>query len=81
MDFDHPEWQTMHGGYRVPYDPRNALLALERDEKAEAAWSELWGELFHQGDVGEVSCCLAPCSHSRRSGASGLEHLRVSRQY
>jgi hypothetical protein len=41
MDFNRPEWLTMHGGYRVPYDPRDALLALERDENAEPAWNEL----------------------------------------
>ena len=60
MDFNRPEWLTMHGGYRVPYDPRDALLDLERDENAEAAWKELWGGLFHQGDVGEVSYAAVP---------------------
>lgn len=39
------------GGYRLPYDPRPALRAIESDQGAEAAWSELWEELHHQGDV------------------------------
>ena len=60
MDFDNPEWLTLLGGYRIPYDPRRALLALERNENAEAAWKELWDELFHQGDVGEASYAAVP---------------------
>ncbi|MCC8957055.1 hypothetical protein H8B02_27560 [Bradyrhizobium sp. Pear77] len=60
MDLDRPEWLTMHGGYRVPYDPRDALLALESGKNAKAAWDELWSELFHQGDVGEASYAAVP---------------------
>jgi hypothetical protein len=60
MDFDNPEWLTLQGGYRIPYDPRRALLALERNENAEAAWKELWDELYHQGDVGEASYAAVP---------------------
>jgi len=60
MNFDHPEWQSMRGGYRMPYDPRGALLAIEKGENVEASWNELWSELFHQGDVGEASYAAVP---------------------
>jgi hypothetical protein len=49
----------MRGGCGV-YDPRKALLALERDENVAAVWLELFGELHHQGDVGEASFAAVP---------------------
>jgi hypothetical protein len=60
MNFDDPQWSRLLGGYRVPYDPRKALLALEQGDEAEKAWEELWTELFHQGDVGEASYAAVP---------------------
>lgn len=59
MDFDDIGWAGLLGGYRVPYDPRNALRRLEGGD-AEAAWQELWAELYHQGDVGEASYAAVP---------------------
>jgi hypothetical protein len=59
MDLDDPRWTRLLGGYRIAYDPRTALGALERGE-AEIAWRELWGELHHQGDVGEASYAAVP---------------------
>jgi hypothetical protein len=59
MDLDNPQWPYLLGGYRVPYDPRKALLALEQGE-TDAAWEELWSELHHQGDVGEASYAAVP---------------------
>ena len=44
----------------MPYDPRNALRKLERGEDVDAAWSELWNELHHQGDIGEASYAAVP---------------------
>ena len=61
MDLDDPTWSRLLGGYRVPYDPRNALRTLERgDDDTEGAWKELWNELHHQGDVGEASYAAVP---------------------
>jgi hypothetical protein len=60
MDFNDPRWSDLRGGYRVPYDPRNALRKLERGEDTEAAWNELWNELHHQGDIGEASYAAVP---------------------
>ena len=59
MDFDDIDWAALRGGYRVPYDPRKALLGLENGDPA-AAWQELWAELYHQGDVGEASYAAVP---------------------
>ena len=59
MHFDDERWLGLLGGYRVPYDPRNALRRLETGD-SEAAWKELWAELYHQGDVGEASYAAVP---------------------
>ena len=60
MNLDDPQWSRLLGGYRVPYDPRKALVALEQGDETESAWEELWNELFHQGDVGEASYAAVP---------------------
>ena len=60
ISLDDKRWTTMLGGYRVPFDPRPLLLKLETGEDAAAAWHELWNELHHQGDVGEVSYAAVP---------------------
>ena len=65
MDLDDPRWEKLEGGYRVPYDPRPALRALDRDEDQSEAWRELWEELHHQGDVGLAS--YAAASHIVRA--------------
>ena len=60
LSFDDPRWRQLDGGYGGPYDPRKALLSLERGTDVSAAWSELWEELHHQGDVGEASYAAVP---------------------
>jgi hypothetical protein len=60
LDFEDPDWDGLCGGYRVPYDPRPALRALECGEGADSAWKELWQDLYHQGDVGEASYAAVP---------------------
>ena len=45
----------LKGGYRVKCDPRPFLANLENGIDIEATWHELWGDLHHQGDVGEAS--------------------------
>ena len=59
MNLDDPRWGMLEGGYRVPYDSRDALRALERGQAAQA-WEELWNELHHQGDVGVASYAAVP---------------------
>jgi len=53
MPFDESRWEGLSGEYRVPYDPRLAIEKLSTDPQA--AWDELWQELYHQGDVGVAS--------------------------
>jgi hypothetical protein len=60
LSFDDPRWSQLRGRYRSLYDPRKALLSLERGTDISAAWSELWEELHHQGDVGEASYAAVP---------------------
>jgi hypothetical protein len=81
MDLDDPKWSRLLGGYRVPYDPRKALLALERADETEGAWKELWTELYHQGDVGEASYAAVPHLvriHARRGKADWNTYALVA---
>jgi hypothetical protein len=73
MDFDDVRWNGLEGGYRTPYDPRNALRLLEERIDTPAAWDELWNELHHQGDVGEASYAAVP-HLVRIYSASGSPH-------
>lgn len=61
-------WATLLGGYRVPYDPSEALSKLEHGQDA---WPELWNELHHQGDVGEASYAAVP--HLVRIAATQMQ--------
>jgi hypothetical protein len=60
LALDDPIWKTLRGGYRTPYDPTGALRQLYAGENVATAWSELWNELHHQGDVGEASYASVP---------------------
>lgn len=60
MSFEDPDWSHLTGGYRVPYDPRDALRSLEEPTDTNSAWDELWNNLHHQGDVGEASYPAVP---------------------
>ena len=60
MDFSDNRWVGLKGGYGRPYDPRGALRRLEAETAVAEAWSELWNELHHQGDVGEASYAAVP---------------------
>lgn len=53
-------WTKLGGGYRTLFDPRPSLRSLESNVRVKEAWHELWGELHHQGDVGEASYAAVP---------------------
>jgi len=63
MELTDKIWQTLDGGYRVPYDASNPLKQLEQSNDANTIKSileELWNELHHQGDVGLASYLSLP---------------------
>ena len=60
LKLDDPRWETLKGGYGVPYDPRPCLSKLELDAGDDSVWNELWENLYHQGDVGEASYAVIP---------------------
>jgi hypothetical protein len=60
LSYHDQKWKDLKGGYKKPYDPIAALQKLERGEKVDEAWEELWNELHHQGDVGEASYAAVP---------------------
>ena len=57
---------------RIPYDPRPALTRLANDADPAPVWEELWGNLQHQGDVGQASYAAVP-HLVRIVAARGLE--------
>jgi len=60
LSFDDSRWDNLTGGYKMPFDPRRSLKALEIQQNTPAAWEELWEELHHQGDVGDASYAAVP---------------------
>ncbi len=60
LSFDDKRWDGLEGGYRMPCDPRSLLERIESGSDLENAWYELWGELHHQGEVGEASYASVP---------------------
>ena len=60
LSLDDPRWRTLRGGYRASYDPTPALRRLATNWQDEDAWNELWGELHHQGDLGDASYAAVP---------------------
>jgi len=60
MDFSDERWAGLSGGYRLPYDPRSALQMLLSHPEHKLAWEELWGELHHQGDIGDAAYASVP---------------------
>jgi len=60
LSLDDKRWQTLAGGYRVPFDPRPQLSKLTANNDTKGAWHVLWEELHHQGNVGEASYAAVP---------------------
>ena len=60
LSFDDARWFGLLGGYRSPYDPRPALIALDRGKDTKTAWDEIWNNLYHQGDIGEATYAALP---------------------
>jgi hypothetical protein len=53
---DDPIWETLVGGYKLPYNAAPLLCELESGlGDTEGIWEEFWNELHHQGDVGTAS--------------------------
>ncbi len=53
-------WNNLTGGYRTQFDPRPLLARLETESDTTETWQQLWGELHHQGDVGDASYAAVP---------------------
>ena len=49
---------SLESGYRKPYNPLPVLERLVSDRRN--AMDELWGNLYHQGDVGSASYASVP---------------------
>jgi hypothetical protein len=60
LSLDDERWNGLKGGYRIPFDPRPLLKKIESGTDLKNTWHELWGELHHQGDVGEASYAAVP---------------------
>jgi hypothetical protein len=60
LDLDDERWNDLRGGYHRLFDPRPLLKKIESDTDLKTTWHELWGELHHQGNVGEASYAAVP---------------------
>jgi hypothetical protein len=60
LNLEDSRWTELLGGYRLPFDARPLLSRLETEHDITSVWHELWGELYHQGDVGEASFAAVP---------------------
>ena len=60
LDLNDQRWKSFLGGYRVPYDASSILKRLYAEPEDGDAWSELWNELHHQGDVDLASYAAVP---------------------
>lgn len=84
--------KQLKGGYGIPYDTEPALkkLGSSRDE----AISELWENLYHQGDVGLASYAAVPAlveagelslvaaiEEARNSGSNPELPISLSKKY
>jgi hypothetical protein len=70
LSWDDERWNGLEGGYRTPFDPRPLLKKIESGTDLKTTWHELWGELHHQGDVGEASYAAIP--HLLRIHRNGM---------
>ena len=60
LALDDSRWNELVGGYRVRFDPRPYLAQIEAGLDTDKLWNEFWGEIHHQGDVGEASYAAIP---------------------
>ena len=60
LSFDDSRWERLQAGYRTPVDLRLLLRRLESGDDTQSTWHQIWGELYHQGDVGEGSFVAIP---------------------
>lgn len=61
LPLDDPRWNTYRGGYnRAAFDAVSLIRELHRQGFTEAFWEKAWGDLHHQGDVGEASYAVIP---------------------
>ncbi len=61
ISLDDKRWHGLEGGYRLKYDASIPLKKLEaKDGDVVRIWSELWENLYHQGDVGLASYAAVP---------------------
>jgi hypothetical protein len=60
LDLNDKRWRDLKGGYRLPFDPRPFLEKFEAGNDTDDGWYEFWGEIHHQGDVGEASYAAVP---------------------
>ena len=63
LNLDDLKWKTLKGGYGVIYDvsvPLKNLFESNSGQQINNIVTELWDELYHQGDVGLASYYAVP---------------------
>ena len=62
-DLQNNIWKTLNGGYKIPFDasiPLTQLQSTNDSKEISDIFAELWDNLHHQGDIGEVSYYSVP---------------------
>ena len=62
MNLNEIKWESLNGGYKIPYDASVPLnnLGLNYTNEINSTFGELWENLHHQGDVGLASYYSLP---------------------
>lgn len=63
MNLNEIKWETLEGGYKIPYNasiPMRKLQATQDSAMTAQVFNELWENLHHQGDVGLASYYSVP---------------------
>jgi hypothetical protein len=72
-------WGSYRSGYnRRPYHSVQLIQHLQQHGLTDWMWDQLWGELHHQGDVGEASYAVLPYLVEHVRGLSSIDAQTVA---
>jgi hypothetical protein len=60
LSWDDDHCNHLTGGYKTLFDSYPLLAKLEIALDLTKEWQQLWGELYHQGDIGDACYAAVP---------------------
>lgn len=73
LPLDDARYLHYRGGYGSTYDVTPLVRELQKSGTSESLWSEIWQELYHQGDIGEASYAIVPYLVEYESHSKSLD--------